>query len=459
MEEKQQQQQQQRQPLQLSTVVLLWRQSLEFVVDVIDLSTENDPYSSQGDLMIYVRNAQQKGPRRKLKTKKGPYWKSAGSSEHRVLKEVWKEWLDDRLEYIMDEVEEVDDRRQGKDVAYVDLQHMLKERDDKNDSWRASSSSKQRGAAWHRREQDHRNDAKRKLTATHALMLRDVAHRWLDIEVLEKDTAIEKEKKLSSIQIPPVKIEVDAYSENNNHQDDDELNFVLHLNQPETKYESKSNTFETKSAPSSAPLKQTDNDTDGVHFTTPRFAKPGADGFHHRNVLFRAKRRALDNDLAMVGPLCDGAKAAAAQAHTTINRACLTQEELEKERMLVLEKLEQERREAGYTIEERLTIFLCSCSMSKNEKILIKNDIGYADLPTLNDQSLLQMNLIGMRNMLARRRFLQAIVAEFGEVVVEKKKEDLVLMDSSEEEAEEDNDDGDDEEEEEEEEEEEDHRY
>ena len=40
-------------PITLQTIVLLWRKSLEFVVDVIDPSPK--PYTPQGALILYVR--------------------------------------------------------------------------------------------------------------------------------------------------------------------------------------------------------------------------------------------------------------------------------------------------------------------------------------------------------------------------------------------------------------------
>ena len=61
---------------------------------------------------------------------------AACSSERRILEEVWKEWLEERLNDIMEDVPEIDTRSQGKDYAYSDLMQMLKERDEKNDGWR-----------------------------------------------------------------------------------------------------------------------------------------------------------------------------------------------------------------------------------------------------------------------------------------------------------------------------------
>ena len=457
--------------LQLSTVVLLWRQSLEFVVDVIDTSDTTNPYTSSGDLIIYIRPAQSKGSRSKITVAKKLYWQAACSSERRILEEVWKEWLEERLNDIMEDVPEIDTRSQGKDYAYSDLMQMLKERDEKNDGWRTSSSKKQRGEAWHQRESDQNEDKKKRLAAIHELMLREVAHRWLEITVTtdrnqegllpwhidqsqlsDKNDSSDNDRSSDSKESKESK-ESSESNNNQNNSNKHELQFTVHLKPPINEIGSK---LTSKRSTTSLNRKNAKLTKKEDKFNTPRFAHPGSDGFHNRQVFFRAKKRALDEDLKIVAPLLHGAKEYYNKAHDTIDRACLTEKELEKARKRAYEKLEQERLEAGYSMEQRLTIFLCSCRMSKNESRLIENKIGYDDLPRLNDQMLLEMNLIGMKNMLARRKFLAAIVVEFGKGVVDLKKEDVFFQGSSSEEEEEDSSE---EEEDSEEEEEEDHRF
>ena len=99
----------------------------------------------------------------------------------------------------------------------------------------------------------------------------------------------------------------------------------------------------------------------------------------------------------------------------------MTEEEMETARRIQDELLAQKRLEAGRSVEQRLTVFLCSCNMSRHEKTFIRRGITYNDLPALSQKDLLET--LGMKNMMTRRKFLKAIVTEFGQVVCQEKKE------------------------------------
>lgn len=138
----------------------------------------------------------------------------------------------------------------------------------------------------------------------------------------------------------------------------------------------------------------------------------------------------MQQDLDFIRPARKEAKDARNKANKMIDVACLTVEEIEENQRIEDEKLEQQRLEAGMSKGQRLMRFLCQCNMSKNERLLQSHSIEYDDLPTLNQKDLLDMKLIGMKNMLARRKFLQAIVTEFGQKRVNNEKEEVVLSGS-----------------------------
>ena len=80
--------------------------------------------------------------------------------------------------------------------------------------------------------------------------------------------------------------------------------------------------------------------------------------------------------------------------------------------------MEELRRLEGMDDEERFIDFLCSINQSKQEAKLTDAGVGWRELPGLTDQRLL--DILNMRNMLARRRFLQAIEERFGKERVQR---------------------------------------
>ena len=460
----------------LETIVLLWRANLEFVVDVVDDS--DTPYSNQGNLIIFVRpvttdkakthrsttttnddNHSTTQTRRRLDLRKQEYWDFAVSSEQRILEEMWRDWLAERLEYVMDKVEGVDNRVHGKKVCYEDLLVMLERRREKNESWREMTTTRQRGEAWDRHERDAADDERRRKQSIHSLMLRDIAHRWLEIVMLDKNEERKKEKeeeegnekgegkkeekKESKEEIKEAGMPAD-------------INFSIRMKPlplppsaaaaaaaaaPEMTREQKYQTKHTRQKRSTTTNSSSMHSTSPGKFQTPRFNVPGLTGQELRGQSFRQMTSNLEDELSSIVPLRKEARIASDTAKQLIDVVCLTEEELEEQRLVEEERRERERREAGYTEEQRLTIFLCKCGGAKNEKILMNHGVEYRDLPTLNDQKLMEMKLIGMRNMLARRRFLGAIEKEFGTREVVLKKEPVVLfpneVESEEEESEE----------------------
>jgi len=399
----------------LQTIVLLWRKSLEFVVDVIDPSPT--PYTPQGALILYVRpNVKHRAHcKRSLEIPdKSLYWAYAASSERRILEEVWKEWLQDRLDLIMEDYDQVETTKsQGKDVAYLELRDMLKQRDERNNSWRTLGSNKQKGTLWAKSEQDRHDDRRKQLDAIHGLMLRDVAQRWLEIITTDNDVAAAKEE---TSQTTTTALEQPLQY------------FTIRLNSPPPlPPPPTSSTTTTTTSPSRKNRKRKeDHTTNGSsttqhQYTTPRFAEPGTNGLTARVHHFHQTQQELQAKLHSVVPLRQRARAARNKAKEFIDIACLTEEEMEATRRIQDELLAQQRLEAGRSVEQRLTVFLCSCNMSKHEKTFLRRDITYNDLPALSQKDLL--DTLGIKNMMTRRKFLKAIVMEFGQGGGQEKKE------------------------------------
>ena len=450
--------------------MLLWRANLEFVVDVVDDS--DTPYSNQGNLIIFVRpvttdkaktlrsttttttitndnNHRTTQTRRRLDLRKQEYWDFAMSSEHRILEEMWRDWLAERLEYVMDKVEGVDNRVHGKKVCYEDLLVMLERRREKNESWREMTTTRQRGEAWDRHERDAADDERRRKESIHSIMLRDIAHRWLEIFMLDKNEEGKEEEEGKGEGKKEGKKEGKEESKEAGMPAD--INFSIRMKPlppppsaaaaaaaaataaaaaaaPKMTSEQKNQTNHTRQKRNTTTNSITMHSTSPGKFQTPRFNVPGLTGQELRGQSFRQMTSNLEDELSSIVPLRKEARIASDTAKRLIDVVCLTEEELEEQRLVEEERRERETREAGYTEEQRLTLFLCKCGGAKNEKILINHGVEYRDLPTLNDQKLMEMKLIGMRNMLARRRFLKAIEKEFGTMEVVLKKEPVVLF-------------------------------
>ena len=74
-------------------------------------------------------------------------------------------------------------------------------------------------------------------------------------------------------------------------------------------------------------------------------------------------------------------------------------------------------------------MFLCDAGQSRNEHKLLAAGWDWGRLPAIDDQALI--DVMGMRNMVARRRFLQAVVDKFGEKVVRRARRGGVRGDDS----------------------------
>jgi uncharacterized membrane protein YgcG len=403
----------------LQTVVHLWRKSLEFVVDVIDIS--NTPFTPQGRLMVYVglpdqhvnndKDMKVLEKRQRIEIPdKSLYWAYASSSKRRILEEVWKDWLRERLDVIMEDYVDVATKSEGKNVAYTELLSMLKKRDTINNSWRTLTSNKQKGKVWSKSEMDRKDDAKNKAKAIHTLMLRDIAHKWLSIVIETTDS--------SSSSSNDIVVNYDNNNYNTEQQVTSNL-FKLQMKQPplvNSTHCSSNDTTDVTTNFTTVPLKS--------------FDISGPKGFINRENNFNKTKDEVQLQLKLIQPLINDATIAKKNAEKMIDFACLTVEEIEENQRIEDEKLEQLRLDASRSKEEKLTLFLCKCNMSKNETILLKHDVSYNDLPTLNEKDLIKMNLFGMKNMLARRRFLQAIDDEFHADVNNSTREKIVFSGS-----------------------------
>ena len=368
----------------LSTVVLLWREAAEFAVDVVDAGITAADDRSPGHLEVLVRRVPvgtgaSSGPETlRLRCGKEMYWRAAMNDGDRVLKRMHAVWLAQRVETVIDD-NLVDTRDEGKSMAFADLKRKLADRAKRHAEWRNLGSKKARRDAWQRYVEESAADEEKYLNTVHDIMLNDIAHRWLDIEILN--------------------------SNNDRAGGSSDSSFKAMLKSPNFATRGSDATKKRDGA-------EETNVTSSHQHTS--FAALGLDGFTDRSAHFSRKNTSLKEDLtSVITPARTEAGECSECATSLIDKACLTEEELEAKRQAEYARLDALRRLQGMDDEERFIDFLCSINQSKQEMKLTDAGVGWRELPGLDDQKLL--DILNMRNMLARRRFLQAIVARLGE--------------------------------------------
>lgn len=325
-----------------------------------------------------------------LRVDKLLYFRHAMEDEDRVLRTMHRKWLESRLSYIMDE-DLVDTREEGKNMAFADLKNELIRRRKVHNEWRNLSSKKARRDAWHKFVEETAEDERRYWKTVNEIMLEDVAHRWLQIKM--SDTSANNQKSSSAsftidLQKPSSKRREDKRP---NHK----MGFYSKVDGTKTAESSKSGVIEGKEV------------------------SLGLAGFEKRKEQFRQTNSKLHSDLSnFVTPARKEAEKSSTSASRLVDQACLTQEEIEAKRQQEYIRLQYLRRLENMSDEECFTDFLCSVNQSRQETKFAKHGIGWRELPTLTDQKLLE--ILNMRNMLARRRFLQAIIERFGEEKVKR---------------------------------------
>ena len=137
----------------------------------------------------------------------------------------------------------------------------------------------------------------------------------------------------------------------------------------------------------------------------------GPNGFADRDKRFSSINDSLRKDLkSVVTPARTKAAAHSQMATTMIDRACLTEEELEAKRQAEYARIGVLRRLEGMSDEELFIDFLCSVNQSKQEAKLTEAG-GLARTPGLTDQNFKHPQYAEH----ASCRRLQAIEERFGE--------------------------------------------
>ena len=398
----------------LSTVVTLWRQAAEFAVDVVDAGGADCPqHGAAGHLDVVVRRVPVVGGKSlrgsdsacvatkaedndattapepetvRVRCEKEQYWRFAMSDEDRVLRRMHAAWLARRLETIIED-DLVDTREEGKVMALADLKRELADRRKRHSEWRNLGSERARANAWHRSVEESARDQKNYSQTVHDIMMDDVAHRWLSINLESEGKSIRNMTRSGHSFTAVIKPPGPHRPKGSNY------NQQVSLHREGTKNKGIEANKKTRYQSS--------------------FVALGPNGFADRDKRFSSINDSLRKDLKSVDTRTHQGAAHSQMATTMIDRACLTEEELEAKRQAEYARIEQLRRLEGMSDEELFIDFLCSVNQSKQEAKLTEAGVGWRELPGLTDQKLL--NILNMRNMLARRRFLQAIEERFGE--------------------------------------------
>ena len=397
--------------MRLSTVVVLWRHAAEFAVDVVDVAdivdADGDP--SVGHLDVLVRRvpaataAGRKSGKEeedkeagggghnsrdghytvaaggankynedvaavaatpvepetlRLRCGKRLYWHAAMGDGDRVLKRMHAPWLARRLEAVIDD-DLVNTRDEGKSMAFADLKRELADRAKRHTEWRNLGSKKARGDAWQRYVEESASDEKKYLNTVQDIMLDDVAHRWLEIEIANSSSTSSGTISSFTAVLKPPKLRCP----------------------PRQRAKSKEGESYSYAANNIATKNQDDddkiNETEAVSYHHASFAALGRNGFADRGAHFSRKNTALQKDLtSVVTPARTEAGERSQSATGLINQACLSEDELEANRQAEYTRLEELRRLQGMDDEERFIDFLCSATQSKQEMKLTDAGVG-----------------------------------------------------------------------------------